>query len=79
MKATIKMPKVSDTVDEVTVVAWKVAVGDTIAEGDPLVEVDADKAVVEVPSPAAGKVVELLAGVDADVATGTPILTIESG
>ena len=77
MKATVKMPRVSDTVDEVTVVAWKVAAGDTIAEGDPLIEVDADKAVVEVPSPVSGTVVELLVEVDADVVTGTAILTVE--
>lgn len=77
MKASVKMPRVSDTVDEVTVVAWKVAAGDAIAEGDPLIEVDADKAVVEVPSPVSGTVVELLVEVDADVVTGTPILTVE--
>ena len=77
MKASVKMPRVSDTVDEVTVVAWKVEAGDTIAEGDPLMEVDADKAVVEVPSPVSGTVVELLVEVDADVVTGTAILTVE--
>ena len=77
MKASVKMPRVSDTVDEVTVVAWKVAAGDSIAEGDPLIEVDADKAVVEVPSPVRGTVVELLVAVDADVVTGAPILTVE--
>ena len=77
MKASVKMPRVSDTVDEVTVVAWKVAAGDTITEGDPLIEVDADKAVVEVPSPVSGRGVELLVAVDADVITGAPILTVE--
>ena len=78
MKATLKMPRVSDTVDEVTVVEWKVAVGDVIAEGDPLLAVDAEKAVVEVPSPVSGTVVELLADIDADIVTGTPILVVES-
>ena len=49
MKMTIKMPRVGETVDEVYLVAWNKAVGDVIAVGDDLMEVETDKATVQVP------------------------------
>lgn len=54
------MPRVGDTVDEVYLVAWKVAIGDTITIGEMIMEVETDKATVEVPSPIAGTILELL-------------------
>lgn len=74
MRMTIKMPRVGDTVDSVYLVAWKKAVGDDIAIGEMLLEVETDKATVEVPSPIAGKVVELLFKVDDEIKTGDPIV-----
>jgi len=68
------MPRVGDTVDSVYLVAWKKAVGDDIAVGEMLLEVETDKATVEVPSPIAGKVVELLFKVDDEIKTGDPIV-----
>jgi len=78
MKMTVKMPRAADTVDEVMVSEWVVAPGDTIAVGDPLIRVETDKALVEVPSPVAGTLVEQLVSIDDEIATGTPIATIES-
>ncbi|MEN8112894.1 MAG: biotin/lipoyl-containing protein [Actinomycetota bacterium] len=77
MKTTIKMPRVSDTVDEVLVVEWMVGAGDVIEAGATIISVDADKAVVEVPSPVAGTVLELLVEVDDEVTTGSPIIVVE--
>lgn len=74
MRMTIKMPRVGDTVDSVYLVAWKKAVGEDIAVGEMLLEVETDKATVEVPSPIAGKVVELLFKVDDEIKTGDPIV-----
>lgn len=71
------MPRVGDTVDSVYLVAWKKAVGDDIAVGEMLLEVETDKATVEVPSPIAGKVVELLFKVDDEIKTGDPIVICE--
>jgi len=56
---TIKMPRVGETVDEVYLVAWNKAVGDVIAVGDDLMEVETDKATVQVPSPVAGTLLEI--------------------
>lgn len=53
------MPRVGDTVDEVYLIMWKVAVGDVISVGSMIMEVETDKATVEVPSPVAGTVMEL--------------------
>ena len=78
MRMTVKMPRAADTVDEFVVSEWVVEPGATIAAGDPIMRVETDKAVVEVPSPVAGTVVEHLVAVDDEIATGTPIAVIES-
>ena len=78
MKSTIKMPRVGDTVDSVYLVSWKKAVGEDIAVGEMLLEVETDKATVEVPSPIAGKIVELLFKEDDEIKTGDPIAICDS-
>lgn len=78
MRMTIKMPRVGDTVDSVYLVAWKKVVGEEISVGEMLLEVETDKATVEVPSPVAGKVVELLFKVDDEIKTGDPIAICDS-
>lgn len=78
MKSTVKMPRAAETVDEVIVSEFAVEVGATVSAGDILMRVETDKALVEVPSPIAGTVVEFLVSVDDEVATGTPIVVIES-
>ncbi len=61
MIATVKLPKVGEMTEDAEVVEWHVAVGDRVSEGDPLVAVETDKAVVDIPAPVAGVVVEILA------------------
>lgn len=78
MRMTVKMPRAADTVDEVMISEWVVAVGADVAAGDPLLRVETDKALVEVPSPVAGTLVEQLVAIDDEIATGTPIAVIES-
>jgi pyruvate/2-oxoglutarate dehydrogenase complex dihydrolipoamide acyltransferase (E2) component len=77
VRMTVKMPKVADSADEVTVVNWVKSIGDTVQAGDPLVEVETDKANVSVPSPIAGVLIEMLVDVDTDVRTGTPIAVLD--
>ena len=60
-------------------VAWHVAAGDTVTLNQVLVEVETEKAVVELPSPFAGTVVELLAQPGDTVAVGSPLVTIDGG
>jgi pyruvate dehydrogenase E2 component (dihydrolipoamide acetyltransferase) len=78
VKATVKMPKVADSVDTVTVIEWEAKVGDSVSAGSTLLRVETDKAIVEVPCPVTGTVLELRAEIDDDVTTGTPIAVIET-
>jgi pyruvate/2-oxoglutarate dehydrogenase complex dihydrolipoamide acyltransferase (E2) component len=77
MKSTIKMPRVGDTVDEVYLVTWKKAIGDALAIGEVLMEVETDKATVEVPSPIAGRISALLFKEGDEIKTGDPIVICE--
>ena len=52
---------------------WLVEVGQEVAEDDPLVEIQTDKTTVEIPSPAAGKVAQILVGEGELVPVGTPL------
>ncbi|MBM3668837.1 MAG: hypothetical protein FJW97_02315 [Actinobacteria bacterium] len=78
MRMTIKMPRVADTVDQVFVTEWLAQEGVRVEAGAPLMRVETDKAVVEVPSPVTGIVMEQLVAVDVEVATGTPIAVIST-
>lgn len=79
MKATVKLPKVADTADNVVISEIRCAPGTLVAPGDVLMSVETDKAMVEVPSPIAGTVLEVLVSVDDEVNTGAPILVIDTG
>ena len=78
MKSTVKLPRVAETVDEVVISELVVEPGSSVVAGDILMRVETDKAVVEVPAPVSGRIVEILVSVDDEVATGTPIVVIES-
>ena len=54
-----KFPDVGEGITEGEIVKWRVKVGDTVKEDQVLVEVETDKAVVEIPSPTSGKIVKL--------------------
>jgi len=72
----VKVPDIGDF-SEVPVVAILVSVGDTVSEEDPLIELESDKATMEVPSPAAGKVVEIKVSEGDKVGEGSVILVLE--
>ncbi|MEI8067213.1 MAG: biotin/lipoyl-containing protein [Actinomycetes bacterium] len=78
MKMNVKMPRVGETVDEVYLVSRDVTVGDTVAAGDNLMDVETDKATVQVPSPVAGKIVEVFFNEGDAIKTGDVIAVIES-
>ena len=58
--ADIQMPQLGETVTEGTITKWFKAVGDTVAEDEPLFEVSTDKVDSEVPSPVSGTLTEIL-------------------
>ncbi|SHH58227.1 dihydrolipoyllysine-residue acetyltransferase [Cognatishimia maritima] len=77
MTIEVKVPDIGDF-SEVPVVTVLVAVGDVIAEEDPIVELESDKATMEVPSPAAGKVLEIKVAEGDNVSEGSLILVLEA-
>ena len=78
MRTTLKMPKVGDAVDEVVIMELLVKVDDSVAEGQPLFVAETDKTQVEVPSPFAGKVVEIKIATGDEVKTGAQTITLET-
>lgn len=74
---TIKMPDVGEGIAEAELVEWHVAVGDIVREDAVLAAVMTDKATVEIPSPADGKVLWLGAELNEKVAVGAPLIRLE--
>ena len=72
-----KLPDIGEGMTEAEIAAWHVAVGDTIAEDQPLVDLMTDKATVEIPSPVAGKVVRLDGAVGERRAVGASLAVFE--
>jgi pyruvate dehydrogenase E2 component (dihydrolipoamide acetyltransferase) len=73
----IPMPRLSDAMEEGTIVQWFVAPGDRVLEGTPLVEVETDKATVTYESELEGTVLALRAEVGESVAVGRPLVVVQ--
>ncbi len=73
----IKMPKLGESITEGTILSWAVQVGDTINEDDVLFEVNTAKVSAEIPSPVAGKVVEILYKEGDTVPVGVVVAIVE--
>lgn len=76
MTIEVTVPEIGDF-NDVPVVGILVAVGDTVAAEDPLVEIESDKATMEVPSPCADVVIEILIKEGQNVSKGTLLLIFE--
>ncbi|MET0767168.1 MAG: biotin/lipoyl-containing protein, partial [Aeromicrobium sp.] len=74
-----RLPDVGEGLTEAEIVSWHVSVGDEIEVNAPLVDIETAKSIVELPSPFAGRVEELLVSEGDTVAVGTPIVRIGSG
>src|ERR1700683_3499434 len=68
-----------ESVSEGIVSRWLKAVGDTVDEGEPLVEVTTDKVDVEVPAPTSGQLTEIVAAEGETVAVGATLAVIAPG
>lgn len=77
-EARVVMPRVSEAIDDSYVVEWMVSVGETVAEGQVLLRVETDKAIVDIPSTASGRLVQQLAGVDDEIHTGNDVAVVET-
>lgn len=73
------MPKLGESITEGTIVSWSVQVGDVIREDDVLFEVNTAKVSAEIPSPVAGRIVEILFKEGDTVAVGTVVAVVDMG
>ncbi|HBL15806.1 MAG TPA: hypothetical protein DD417_03320 [Elusimicrobia bacterium] len=78
MALEFKFPDLGEGLSEGEVVQWKVKVGDQVADHQALLEVETDKAVVEVPAPAAGFVLSIKGGPGTVIQVGEVIAVIGS-
>src|SRR6188472_2361145 len=76
---TFRLPDPGEGLIEADIVTWRVGVGDQIKINDIVVEVETSKSLVELPSPYAGTVTELLVNEGDTVNVGTPIISIDDG
>ena len=74
---SVTMPNIGEGVTEGTVTRWLKAEGDTVERDEPLVEVETDKAVVEIPSPISGRLTKILVAEDETVPVGAPLAELE--
>ena len=72
------LPDVGEGLTEAEIVSWKVKPGDAVTVNQVLVEIETAKSLVELPSPFAGTVTELLAEEGTTVEVGTPIIRVDS-
>jgi 2-oxoglutarate dehydrogenase E2 component (dihydrolipoamide succinyltransferase) len=79
MTVKVIAPLIGEGVEELSVVEWKKKPGDAVSEGEGLVEVESDKVVTEIESPASGTLVERFAEEGDKVAAGAVIALIEAG
>lgn len=73
MAFSVEMPELGESVTEGTITHWLKKVGDTVAADEPLLEVSTDKVDTEIPSPAAGVLLRILADEDETVDVGAVI------
>ena len=74
----VKVPQLSESVAEATLLQWKKKPGEAVAQDEILIEIETDKVVLEVPSPAAGVMGEILAADGATVAAEQVIAKIDT-
>jgi pyruvate dehydrogenase E2 component (dihydrolipoamide acetyltransferase) len=71
------LPDLGEGLQEAEIVAWHVGVGDHVVADQPLVSVETEKAVVEVPSPKSGRIATLFGAVGDILKTGQPLVEFE--
>ena len=75
---TFRLPDIGEGITEAEIVAWHVAVGDTVSDDDQIADMMTDKATVEMESPVSGVIVELAGAVGDMVPIGSPLVVIET-
>lgn len=74
----VKVPQLSESVSEGTLASWKKKIGEAVARDEIVIDIETDKVVLEVPSPDAGVLVEILKGDGETVVSGEVIAKIDT-
>src|SRR5690606_12517448 len=76
MASAIQMPKLSDTMTEGTIQKWLVKEGDQVSPGDPIAEVETDKATLEMEAYEGGTILKILTGDGGTAPVGAVIAVV---
>ena len=79
MPLELKVPEVGESITEVMIGVWKKKEGDAVRTDEPVVEIESDKATVELPAPGAGTVTKILKGQGEKATVGEVIGYMEAG
>lgn len=78
MSVVVKVPQLSESVSEATLLKWHKKEGDHVDRDENLIDIETDKVVLEVPSPAAGLLAKIMKGDGATVTSGEIIASIDT-
>ena len=78
MLIEVKVPQLSESVAEATLVSWHKAIGQKVERDENLIDVETDKVVLELPAPSAGVIVKIIKGNGAMVSSGEVIAQIDT-
>ena len=77
MPTPVRVPNLGAEASEARVLSWRRAVGDSVAAGELLAEIETDKATVDLEAPVSGRLSEILAPEGAEVPVGAVIAIID--
>jgi len=78
MQIDVRVPALSESVTSGTLLGWRRALGDAVTRDEPLVDLETDKVILEVPAPASGRLTEIVKPEGAVVTAGEVIARIET-
>jgi pyruvate dehydrogenase E2 component (dihydrolipoamide acetyltransferase) len=78
MRAEVTMPNLGYDMEQGTVARWHKAVGDQVQRGEPLAEIETDKAAMDMEALVTGTLVEIVSAPGSEVAVGATIAYIET-
>src|SRR5688572_11189496 len=79
MSIEVRVPQLPESVADATLIAWRKKPGDSVQRDENLVDLETDKVVLEVPSPAAGVIKEVKVQEGATVTSGQVLAVLEEG
>src|ERR1700716_22456 len=77
MQVEVKVPQLSESVSEATLVAWRKKAGEPVKRDENLIDVETDKVVLELPAPADGVLVKIVKNDGESVTRGDVIAVID--